>query len=328
MGLFSNPLGHAGYPANTVTAQVLPSEVRAATAAEASAGVLTNVYISPATEASSVALDFASPPVLGFGSTTPRPVHATTLSTSGLYTLGEGSNLALGTVTGTKIGTATSQKLGFFNATPIVQPVTTTDIKVALVNLGLLASGVSPLDLGAGALGSGTHTLSDAANIVVGTSTGTKIGTATSQKLGFFNATPIVQPINTTDLRVAMINLGFLATAGATPLDLNGGSLTALGVTVTAPTVAGASPVVNNSRAGQASFTDTIANGAYGVLTITNSTVTSASVILAVASCVTGTSAVQVVGIVPTSGSVAITVFNAGASSTAANININYSVLN
>lgn len=36
-------------------------------------------------------------------------------------------------------------------------------------------------------------TLSDAVNIAVNATTGTKIGTATTQKLGFFNATPIVQ---------------------------------------------------------------------------------------------------------------------------------------
>jgi hypothetical protein len=36
-------------------------------------------------------------------------------------------------------------------------------------------------------------TLSDAVNIVLNTTTGTKIGTATTQKLGFFNATPVVQ---------------------------------------------------------------------------------------------------------------------------------------
>ncbi len=37
-------------------------------------------------------------------------------------------------------------------------------------------------------------TLADAANLVVNATTGTKIGTATSQKLGFWNATPIIQP--------------------------------------------------------------------------------------------------------------------------------------
>lgn len=39
-----------------------------------------------------------------------------------------------------------------------------------------------------------TVTIADAKNIVVGTTTGTKIGTATTQKIGFFNATPVVQP--------------------------------------------------------------------------------------------------------------------------------------
>lgn len=40
----------------------------------------------------------------------------------------------------------------------------------------------------------GTITLADAANIVVNATTGTKIGTATTQKLGFYNVTPVVQP--------------------------------------------------------------------------------------------------------------------------------------
>ncbi len=40
----------------------------------------------------------------------------------------------------------------------------------------------------------GNVTLTDAANFVFGTSTGTKHGTATNQKQSFWNATPIVQP--------------------------------------------------------------------------------------------------------------------------------------
>ncbi len=83
MGLFSNPLGHAGYPPNvTGTPTTQPASIRAATAAEAAQGTLDNVYISPLTAQSATALDFASPPVLGFGSTTPRPVHATTLDST------------------------------------------------------------------------------------------------------------------------------------------------------------------------------------------------------------------------------------------------------
>jgi hypothetical protein len=40
----------------------------------------------------------------------------------------------------------------------------------------------------------GDITVSDAENLIFGSTTGTKIGTATTQKLAFWNATPIVQP--------------------------------------------------------------------------------------------------------------------------------------
>jgi len=42
-------------------------------------------------------------------------------------------------------------------------------------------------------------TVADANDIAVGTSTGTKIGTATTQKLGFFNKAPVVQPAAVAD---------------------------------------------------------------------------------------------------------------------------------
>jgi hypothetical protein len=37
-------------------------------------------------------------------------------------------------------------------------------------------------------------TWADAVNLAFGTTTGTKIGTATTQKIAFFNSTPVVQP--------------------------------------------------------------------------------------------------------------------------------------
>lgn len=58
------------------------------------------------------------------------PSLSTTLPdglTGGSMTMGEAKNIALGTTTGTKIGTATTQKLGFWNATPVVQPVLIAD---------------------------------------------------------------------------------------------------------------------------------------------------------------------------------------------------------
>jgi hypothetical protein len=47
--------------------------------------------------------------------------------------------------------------------------------------------------------------------------------------IGFFGATPVAKPGSTTDLRTALINLGLYTTGGASPLDLNGGVITAVG---------------------------------------------------------------------------------------------------
>ena len=52
--------------------------------------------------------------------------------------------------------------------------------------------------------------LADAGDITVGTTTGTKIGTATSQKIGFYNATPVVQPTAVADITTT-------ATSGSLP---------------------------------------------------------------------------------------------------------------
>ena len=55
-----------------------------------------------------------------------------------------------------------------------------------------------------------TITLADATNLVFNTSTGTKIGTATGQKLAFFNATPVVQ-------QSAIANITSSASSGTLP---------------------------------------------------------------------------------------------------------------
>jgi hypothetical protein len=122
-------------------------------------------------------------------------------------------NIVTDTTTGTKFGTATNQKIGFFNATPIVQVGATIDLGVVLSNLGLRAAGTAYPLTTSGAInftGNFTHntgtatfsngmTIADARNIALNTTTGTKIGTATNQKLAFFNATPVVQQTELTD---------------------------------------------------------------------------------------------------------------------------------
>lgn len=171
MGLFTNPLSHTGYPPGvTGTPTTQPTAVRAATAAEVAAGVLNNCYVSPSTLASGG----------GAGA-------FTTLTSTGTTTLASGAGVAA------KLGNATGT-LGFYGATGVTKATSTTDLRTALINLGLYTTGgASPLDLNGGALGSGTHTLMDGANVVVGSTTGSKFGTATTQKMGWYNATPVVQ---------------------------------------------------------------------------------------------------------------------------------------
>lgn len=80
--------------------------------------------------------------------------------------------------------------------------------------VGLVIGGLATLKAS-----STTLTIKEAANIAVGTTTGTKIGTATTQKLGFFNATPIVQPAAVTtvqglaDALGSATGLGLIATS-------------------------------------------------------------------------------------------------------------------
>ncbi len=289
MGLFTNPLGYAGYPANTTTAQVLNSTVRAATAAEAAAGVLNDVYISPATEASSVALDFASPPVLGFGSTTPRPVHATTLESSGNTSLGTGASSVV------NVGVASST-IGFFGATAVVKPTSTTDLRVALINLGLYATGgATPLDLNGGALTAAT--VSATASVTAGTTVTATLGNIT-------------------------------ATAGNFVSSLAGNGLQFNANTATG---AASGPVVLNSRAGQVVFTSvSIAAAADLTLTITNSAVTASStqVIYSLAGATTG-AALSIKSVTNSSGSSAIVVTNGtGATTSTADIALTFIVVN
>lgn len=65
--------------------------------------------------------------------------------------------------------------------------------------LGAL-SNVAALDI------DGDLTLADAKNVIVNSTTGTKLATATAQKLGFWNATPIVQPAGSSQAAVTLGN--------------------------------------------------------------------------------------------------------------------------
>lgn len=72
----------------------------------------------------------------------PKVVGSGALSILGNISL-LNQNMVLSTTTGTKFGTATNQKLSFFNATPVIQQIATTDLGTVLSNLGLRASGTA-----------------------------------------------------------------------------------------------------------------------------------------------------------------------------------------
>lgn len=79
----------------------------------------------------------------------------------------------------------------------------------------------------------GNIILGDAINLQLNTTTGTKIGTATTQKLAFWNATPIVQPANTVDYVTMFVNLGLRASGGTASASFPGA------ITSSAPTGGG-----------------------------------------------------------------------------------------
>ncbi len=171
------------------------------------------------------------------GASSLAAVACTTLAPTGSVTIADAQNIILNTTTGTKLGTATSQKLGFWNATPVVQTTGSTDILAGLVTVGLrAASSNPPLNMGSGALTCGavvcttlapssTLTMADAQNIVLNTTTGTKLGTAVGQKLGFWNATPVIQQASANQAALAALTSATLTdsttgTANTTVMDV------------------------------------------------------------------------------------------------------------
>lgn len=94
-----------------------------------------------------------------------------------------------------------------------------------------------------------TQTFADAYTLSGGTSTGTKIGAGATEKWSVYGVTPVVQAGSTSDLRTALINFGIVATGGATPLNLNGGALTASSLTFTTSFTASRTAVADTAYA-------------------------------------------------------------------------------
>lgn len=198
MGMFINPLSHAGYPPGvTGTPSTQPSEVRAATPTEAIAGTLNNVYISPATLTGSG------------GELGPKTLHG--------VILGEGLANPLGA---TSAGTA-GQVLTSGGAA--ADPVWTTATFPATATAGALiaATGTNIIgqivDVGVG------QVLASGGIGVIPAYTATPSVTSVTTTTGFIATTA-----------GAGITLNSAATAGTTTATLNGRSGQ---VTITTPTI-------------------------------------------------------------------------------------------
>lgn len=139
----------------------------------------------------------------------------------------------------TNTGTVTTRRAINITASTVGAGTLTTEVGIDIAAL----TGATPIGIrnkSSTQLGSSAQTVfgtdgtfttfagfTDAVNIAVGTSTGTIIGTATTQKLGFFNATPVAQQANSVDLGTVLSNMGFRASGGNPPLNIGTGALTA-----------------------------------------------------------------------------------------------------
>lgn len=100
-------------------------------------------------------------------------------------------------------GTANNGLNGNLRIGSTVAPTVALDVTgAALISTTLGVTGIIT--------SSGGITMADAKDIAVNATTGTKIGTATTQKLGFWNATPVVQPAAT-----GVTTAGFTANTSA-----------------------------------------------------------------------------------------------------------------
>lgn len=138
--------------------------------------------------------------------------------TAGSLTVG-GNNISaaeLAFVDGVTAGTAAANKAVVLGASKQIATITTATITNVQTGAVKAADGTASLTIanstGAVTLASAAL-VANAATIATDTTTGLKIGTAAAQKLGLFNATPVVQPAGTG------VTAGFTAGAGTAVLD-------------------------------------------------------------------------------------------------------------
>lgn len=199
---------------STVAAWRIPSEMF----------VNIRMHVTALTVATSLSVNFQSGTVVGSGFLT--GAGGTSLTSTYLDTA-TAVALNIGPTTATSVAitpnTTVAGTLGVTGAVTCSSTLSCT----ALTATSIAATGTVAL--------TNNMTITDAKNIVLNATTGTKIGTATTQKLGFFNATPVVQPAANTDTSTGaaggtttvFLNTTFTGASGTAAYTV-GGAITAL----------------------------------------------------------------------------------------------------
>lgn len=97
---------------------------------------------------------------------------------------------------------------------------------------------------------SATITIAKAANLVFDTSSGNKLGTATTQKFAFWNATPTTQIAGSTDILAGLVTVGLRAATSNPPLNMGTGALTCGNIACRQITITDGQNIVCGSTSG------------------------------------------------------------------------------
>lgn len=118
------------------------------------------------------------------------------VSTGGTGVIGDFAYYVSGTTNVISLSTGNGAAIGVYHKA-VTQAGTTCEVRMAIAGVG-----------GGDATIVDGFTMNDAADIAFNTTTGTKLGTSTSQKIAFFNSTPIVQPTALTSAETTLTNAG------------------------------------------------------------------------------------------------------------------------
>lgn len=159
---------------------------------------------------------------------------------------------------GTVLGQTAAELIAFHGSTAVNQAAATEDLGVLLSDKGLRAAGTAyPITTSGAVALTGTLsvtditvtndlTMGDAGNMILDTTTGTQIGTATGQKIGFHGATPVVQSVAGTDLGTVLSDNGLRAAGTAYPITTTAavatGAITATGAISATTTITSTGP--------------------------------------------------------------------------------------